>query len=301
MKRIYVTGSGGLVGSRFVELLPKKYQVLTPEIDQLDITKKDAVKKFVEEEKPEIVVHFAAYTNVGEAQNQKDDKKGRCWKINVDGTRNLVNSLNLKKTHFIHISTDYVFPGSKEDPGPYKEDHQPEKDSSKLTWYGYTKAEAERVVLNKLGEAATILRLIYPVRAKYDKKLDYLRKPLALFDEGKLYPMFTDQQVSITFIDEACTALAKIIDGKHRGIFHASSRNTTSPYELISYLVKKARGKKGAVKKASLDEFLKTVDNPARYPKFGGLKVENTEKILGVKFSTWKQVVDEFVRQSRSK
>jgi dTDP-4-dehydrorhamnose reductase len=129
-------------------------------------------------------------------------------------------------------------------------------------------------------------------------KLDYLRKPLSLYDEGKLYPMFTDQQVSIAFVDEVAMALEKIIDGNFKGIFHASSRDTSTPFELVSYMIEKARGKKDAVTGVSIDDFLKGVDNPVRYPKFGGLKVEKTEKELGIKFSTWKQIVDKLTHRA---
>jgi dTDP-4-dehydrorhamnose reductase len=297
MKKVYITGSKGLVGSRFLELLPKKYQPLTPEIDRLDITDKEKVEKFIREEKPEIIVHFAAFTDVGGAEEQRGDKKGDCWRVNVEGTRNLVEAVDSRKTHFIHISTDYVFPGNKEKPGPSPEDQSPEEDAAKLTWYGFTKAEGERIVRDKLTDA-TILRIIYPVRAKFEKKPDYLRKPLQLFDEGKLYPVFSDQQVSITYIDEACQALDKIMDENITGVFHACSENTSTPFELISYLLEKVRGVKNIVKPITLEEFIKTSgSSPLRYQKFGGLKVEKTEKELGIKFSTWKQIIDKLIEQ----
>jgi len=298
MKKIYVTGSGGLIGSRFLELLPKKYITLIPEIDELDITDKKALKKFILEEKPDVIVHFAAYTNVSEAENQKGDKNALCWKINVEGTKNLVNLINPKKAHFIHISTDHVFSGRGNRKGPYSERQKAETDSKKLTWYGYTKAEAERIVIDKLGKNVTIVRMIYPVRAKYDGKSDYLRKPLELFDQGKLYPMFSNQQVSITFIDEASKALKKIIEGNLKGIYHASSKDTGTPFKLVSYLIKKARGKEGVVKSQTLEEFIKnTNSNPVRYPKYGGLKVERTEKELRMKFGTWRQIINKLVKQ----
>lgn len=301
MSKIYVTGSRGMVGSRFLELLPKDYEVVSPEVERLDITDKAAVDVFFEKEKPEVVVHFAAYTDVGEAENQRDNRDGDSWKINVGGSKNLAEAAKKAGSHFIHISTDYVFSGMADDPGPYAEDHAPEANSKRLTWYGFTKAEAEREVTKILGKDFTIIRLIYPVRAKFDAKPDYLRKPLSLYDAGKLYPMFTDQQVSITFIDEACTAINKIIEGKIYGIFHACTSDTGSPHVLVSYLIEKARGVKDAVKPSSLDEFLKTVDNPVRYPKFGGLKVEKTEQVLGIKFSSWKEVIDTLVEQGLGK
>ena len=161
-----------------------------------------------------------------------------CWKLNVGGLRNLLDAA--KKSFFVQISTDLVFSGEH---GPYCEDDIAETNSEKVTWYGFTKGEGER-----LCQDHTILRLIYPVRAKYDQKLDYLRKPLALFDQGKLYPMFTDQQVSISFIDEVIFAIDKILEKKATGVFHAGSSDFTNPFELYSYLFEKARGVKAVVK-----------------------------------------------------
>ena len=300
MKKVYVTGSSGMVGSRFLELIPESFEVVSPEIDKLSITDKKALDAFFEKEKPDIIVHFAAYTNVSEAENQKGDKNGSCWKINVGGSKNLAELCKRYNSHLVHISTDYVFSGTAEDPGPYEENHLPQKDPNKLTWYGFTKAEAEREVSKISGNDFTIVRLIYPVRAKFEGKLDYIRKPLSLFDEGKLYPMFTDQQVSITYIDEACQVISKIIEGSVYGVFHASTPDTTTPYELISYVIEKARGVRDAVKKSSIDEFLKTVASPVRYPKYGGLEVGETEKRLEIKFSTWRQMVDKLIDEGLS-
>lgn len=296
-ERVYVTGSAGLVGSRFVELSSEKYNLLIPEIDKLDILDKEALKEFFKNKKPDVVVHFAAYTNVGEAENQRGNKDSICYTVNVVGTKNLAEMCKKHKVFMVYISTDMVFPGSKENPGPYSENQKPETDSNKLTWYGFTKAEGERVIRNVLGEKAAILRIIYPVRAKFEGKLDYLRKPLKLFDEGKLYPLFSDQQISIAFIDEVSESIDRILEKKLFGVFHASSRDTTSPFEIISYLIEKVRGKKNAVKESSLDNFIKTAKNPVRYPRYGGLRIEKTEKELGVGFSTWREIVDSLIKQ----
>lgn len=276
--KILVTGASGLVGSRFVELHKNKDELLLPDHKELDI-----IQKNLNLQNADVVINFAAYTNVGEGENQRNDKTGDCWKINVEGVKNLLGNIT-PNTFFIQISTDMVFSGSS---GPYSENDLPETDSNKLTWYGFCKAEAER-----LAKDHTILRLIYPVRAKFDKKLDYLRKPLSLYDQGKLYPMFTDQQVSFAFIDEVCLTLEKIIEKRLKGIFHAGSSDTTNPFELYSYLLEKARGVKNVVKPAKLSDFLKTVSNPVRYSILGGLKVEKTEEKLGIKFSSWREIID---------
>lgn len=295
--KILVLGTPGLVGSRFVDIYSRNYNLLTPTINELDITDKGVLDKYFNRNKISTVINFAAYTDVGEAEKQRGDKAGLCWEVNVEGVRNLANAADINDTYLIHISTDMVFSGIQADPGPYSEDNKIEEDEQKLTWYGFTKAQGEQMISDKLKDKATILRLIYPVRSDYNLKLDYLRKPLKLFDEGKLYPLFTDQQISITFIDEACHAIQMLLESHRYGIFHASSSDTTTPYEIVSYLIEKARGKKSAVKVISLDEFLKKVDNPVRYPKFGGLKVELTEKRLGIKYSLWRGIVDKLIKQ----
>lgn len=285
-EKILITGASGLVGSRFVELSKFKDRLVTPDEKELDITQSNLNLRDAD-----VVVNFAAFTNVSEGENQRNDDNGSCKRLNVCGVENLLGAVK-KDTFFVQISTDMVFSGVS---GSYSEDDVAETDSDKVTWYGFTKAEGERLCKNH-----TILRLIYPVRAKYDLKLDYLRKPLKLFDEGKLYPMFTDQQVSFAFIDEICVALDKIIEKRAKGVFHVSSSDLTNPFELYTYLIKRARGVDNAVKPCLLTDFLKTVGNPVRYPKFGGLKVEKTEKELGIKYSSWREIIDKLVGQGIS-
>ncbi len=303
--KVYITGSGGLVASRFVELFGDKFTLLTPEIGEVDITDKSSLINYFEHKSIDAIVNFAAFTDVSSAELQRGNKKGLCWKINVEGVSNLIEFSKQRGVDFVQVSTDYVFPGSKDYPGPYKETDSPSANSDKLTWYGFTKAEAERLVKERLGEDATILRINYPVRAKFEKKLDFLRKSLKLFDENRLYPLFFDQQVSISFIDEVAMALSIILERKLKGIYHASSSDTSSPYELVSYLLERARGKKGVVQSSSVWDFIKKQKeaNPenrfieVRYPAYGGLSVVETEEVLGIKFSSCKQIIDKLVKQ----
>jgi len=293
--RILIIGASGLVGSRYIQL--SNLKLLTPDFYELNIRNKKQVEHYISEHKPSVIINFAAFTNVNEAEEQHRDKSSDCWELNVTGVKNIIAALKGSNSHLIQISTDMVFSGDISNPGPYTEDAEPEIDSSKVTWYGYTKAEAERIVLAEIPQQSTIVRIVYPVRASFDAKSDFLRWPLKLFDEGKLYPMFTDQQVSITFVDELCLALKKIVNRKYTGIFHVASSRVTTPYEIVSYLVKKARGKTGVVKRGSLKKFLESYNNPVRYPEKGGLSVKQTQNKLGIKFSNPKEIVDQLIEQ----
>lgn len=298
MTEVLVTGGTGLVASRFLELSKSKFELSSPHYPDFDLTKIESIEKVIDEFKPEVIVNFAAYTNVSEGENQRGDEKGVCWRVNVGGVGNLLRAIKDRNIRLIQISTDMVFSGSEEDKGPYDEEHDREKDPDKLTWYGFTKGQGERLVEEVLQEKATIVRIIYPVRAKFSGKLDYLRGPLAKFDGGELKAMFSDQQICITFIDELALVLEKIVNENMYGIFHLASEDTITPYDLISYLLEKSRGIENVIHKSSLGELIKNgTIKRYRYPMFGGLKVTKTEEALGLKFRTTREIVDELVRQ----
>jgi dTDP-4-dehydrorhamnose reductase len=183
-----------------------------------------------------------------------------------------------------------VFSGGKNDPGPYDESHS-RHEYKNLTWYGASKSEGEKLVL-KINPKNAVVRIIYPVRGEFDGKLDYARKILALQDDGKLYPMFFDQFMNVTYIDELANALGKIIESKQSGVYHVAANDITTPYEFASTLIKKCRGVKVVVKKTSFKEFIKGRDL-RRYPQFGGLNVGETEEKIKESFSSCEEIISE--------
>ena len=294
---ILVLGSSGLVGSRFTDLYHSQNPFFTPDSKELDISDKNQVETFFKENKDsfETVLNFAAYTDVDGAEKERGNEKGLVWMLNVDGPRYLAEMCQKYGKYFIQISTDFVFPGTEDYPGPYSEDAKTPQGPEKLSWYGWTKLMGEK----KAQEAArtcAIVRISYPFRANYTQKLDFARNILTLFDEGKLYPMFSDQKMTPTWVDEACKVLYLLLEEKKTGIFHVATQGVTTPYEFASYLLGKARGVKGIVKEGSIAEFLKA---PGRTPKprLGGLESIKTQKILDTKFLTWKEAIDELVKQ----
>ena len=291
--KVLATGASGLVGSRFVELA-KNYELCTPEYPDFDLTDKKSVKETIEKCNPEWIINFAAFTDVNGAETQMGDETGSAWKVNVEGVQNLVDAFPSKK--IIQISTDMVFPGNEETPGPYAENDKTPDTKDSLTWYGWTKNRAEKIILNHGG---TILRIIYPVSAHYDAKLDFLRGPIKKFKDGTMYPLFNDQQVCIAFVDQVAETLQKIIDTDSVGIFHCSS-DTTTPYELISYTIDQLGGDASTIKQVSVHEFLKTQTNKNRYPVWGGLKTVKTEEKFGLHFYTWQTIVEILIAQGLS-
>lgn len=292
--KILVTGGNGLVGSHFIEnYFLDSDTILSPDKNDLDITDQKSVENFLKLYKPDVIIHFAAFTDVSKAEEERGNKSGPCWIVNVEGTANLISAASYQP-YFIYISTDVVFSGNKDKPGPYTEDFPPEQDEKLLSWYGWTKKEAENLISNNLENWA-ILRISNPSRAKYGLKLDYVRKILTLFDTGKLYPLFNDQYLTLTFIDEVTESLKILLQKRPAGFFHVSSNNIFTPYKLANYLIEETRGVKNAARPISIESFLR--NNPARYPRFGGLKVGKTQQLLNLRFKSWEEAINSLAKQ----
>lgn len=293
MKKVLVIGASGLVGSRFVELAKNKIDIIPVDEKTLDITNRDAVEVFFKENKFDSVLNFAAITNVDGAEKERDNKSGFTWKLNVIGPQNLAIACKENGRFLVQISTDFVFTGNKEDPGPYSEDHPIPQNNNGIGWYGWTKNRAEKAIQNSRVRNS-IVRIAYPFYStKFDLKLDFAKNYLKLFDDGKLFPIFKDQTITPIYVDDLVEPLVKILDDEIEGTFHLVSRDVTTPFDFVEYLLKKNRNVEGVVKEGSMSEFLKAKGRTPR-PRLGGLKTKITQQKLGMKFKTWREMIDEF-------
>lgn len=234
-------------------------------------------------------MHAAAKTGILESEKERGDKKGLFWRTNVRGTKNVVDACLKNKIFMIFFSAETVFAGRRERPGPYSEEDAPEENWQFLSWYGWTKREGERLVSTLVPNWA-IVRLSSVVGKGSLSRPDYLQKIVRKFDEGELGPMFVDQKIALSDLDEALEVIKMIVKKRLEGIFHAASFDQFSPYELANYLLKKTRSTRSGLVASSLEDFLKTY--PHTFPQFSGLKTDKTQKLLGVKFSSWKQIID---------
>ncbi len=144
MKKILVFGGSGLVGSRFIELKKEQFEIKSPEASEVDILNQEKVEEEIEKFNPDAVINFAAYTNVEEAEKDQGNIEGICYKINVIGAKNIADVCKTKVKYLIHISTEYVFDGTKSN-SPYTEKDTP----NPINWYGKTKFLQNEISLIK--------------------------------------------------------------------------------------------------------------------------------------------------------
>ncbi|MBI2009761.1 MAG: NAD(P)-dependent oxidoreductase [Candidatus Chisholmbacteria bacterium] len=273
------TGLTSMVGSRFVELFQDEYYFTNLDLATgIDITNEEDTKQKIEGgESGGVVLHFAAFTDVDAANDQADDKDGLCYRLNVLGTRYVAQSCKAAGKYLIHISTDFVFDGTKT--SPYTESDSP----NPIEWYGQTKFWAEHEV-EKSGVAGVIVRTTYPYRAHFEPKKDFVRNIIAKLKDGTLPPMFTDHIITPTFIDDIAHALKVISEKKPQGIYHVVGSSYESNYDVATKVAKIFGLDKSRIKPGSLEEFLKTAKRP--YQKSLATSNAKLKRDLGVSMST---------------
>lgn len=226
--KIIGTGLSGLIGSRMTELLGEEYEFEDMSRKTgADITDASEILRRLQKSDAPIVLHMAAYTNVDGAEEDKELKENSiAWKINVEGTRNALSAAEKTGKRFVHVSTDMVFPGTKNPPERYTE----EDATGPVGWYATTKAEAEKIV-ESASVPWTILRIAYPYHANLQKK-SYVTIFKSFLEEGKELHAVADHFFTPTFIDDLADVFRHIFSKNLTGIFHAGGKDSMSPYQI---------------------------------------------------------------------
>lgn len=281
MPKTTIIGSGlsGMVGSRFTELFNEEFKFTNLDlVAGTDITDVNQVEKALDCPAT-TVIHLAAFTDVSKAYSETGNKNGIVYQVNVLGTQNIARACKKYGHYLIHISTDFVFDGKKQE--PYTETDQPQP----IEWYGQTKLLAEQ----KVGDSGcqhVICRLAFPFRANFPQKEDLVRKIIAKLKINTLHPMFIDQIITPTFIDDICQALKIFIEKKPSGIYHVVGSTFLSPFELAKKIAA-IFDIKANIKSISFKDFLITDPRPRQ--QF--LKISNAK--LRADFDIKMKTIDE--------
>ncbi len=254
MAEILGTGLSGLVGSRVRELLiDHNFSDLSLETG-FNILDTASIEPVFRSYTGDVVIHFAGFTDLNAAWQQKGDKNGLCYQLNVIGTQNIVDLCHKYNKYLIHISTDYVFDGNKS--GLYTEIDQtkPLED-----WYSETKRLAETTI-NDSGIPASIVRVSFPYRSHFEPKTDLVRKIIDKLQQNQVCNLFTDQITTPTLIDDIALGLAKFIDVRPNGIYHLVASSTQSVYDMGTLIAKTFGFDLNLIKPSSLADYLKTPD-----------------------------------------
>ncbi|MBI2309606.1 SDR family oxidoreductase [Candidatus Collierbacteria bacterium] len=290
MINLLITGASGMIGSRFLRLLPNDFQ-LVKNIDRtegLDILDYPGLSTALSSAKVDAIVHMAAFTDVNAAAEQEGKPDGMCFQINVLGTKNIIKLAKQLDCRLIHISTDYVFDGAK--PEQYIETDKP----NPIEWYGKTKYEAEKIVMGS-DINWCIARTAYPFLAEFPGKLDLVRSRIKQMKEGNLPPQFTDHIITPTFVDQLSGALFKLIRSKAVEIYHLTGDTSLSDFDLSVNIAKRFGFDETKIAKSSLSEFNQSAPRP--YQQRMAMSNQKFESQFGDTFSSFPEALATMKKQ----
>ena len=207
--RLGIIGSTSMVATQACEQFEKDFNLSIVRADlnggiAVDIRNQKSVEQFFQEQSANFdwVILFAAYTDVNGAEQQRGDKNGPCWKINVEGTGNVVEACNKYGKKLVFISTDFIFDGTN---GPYSEEDPPGPDFSKVSMYGLSKIEGEK------AGPTVVIRIAYPYSGVNTGKEDLVLRDINWYRENQPYALYDDQILTPTFIPDVANAIMTII------------------------------------------------------------------------------------------
>lgn len=294
---VAVIGAGSMIGSQFVKQLEGDKQLGLISADlagkiAIDITNINSVNSFFKNHQFNWAILFAAFTDVTSAESQRNDKSASCWKINVEGSTNIALACKTFNRKLIFISTAYVFDGTN---GLCKEEDPTGPNLEKVTWYGITKIEGEKVIVKNLTDCI-IIRINYPYSGQPSTKEDLTLRILKLFKLGELYPIYTDQIITPTYIPDIAPALKILTDRNFKGTVHLASPTPVSQFDFASRLISLSgvRGPK-PIEKKSIQVDLK---NPTITPRPEKSTLSSQRIIsLGFKPTSWQEGLEKIFRR----
>jgi dTDP-4-dehydrorhamnose reductase len=229
--RVLVTGSNGLVGTKVLERLLQcagneplgayheargnAYLGAFPWWT-LDVTDPANVAQVLDEARPEIVVHTAAFTNVDDAERQRD----RAQALNADAAGHVARACAARGIRLVHLSTEYVFDGTA---GPYRETDA----INPQGWYAETKAAGEQQVIDAGGSWAIARTTVVYGYAPH-VRANFVLWLVGKLRAGERVRIIDDQIGSPTLAENLAEMVLALAGSRETGVFHTAGADVIS-------------------------------------------------------------------------
>ena len=273
--RVLITGAAGMLGQDVQRSATAAgHEPVALARAELDITDRAAVQAAVADAKPHVLINCAAWTDVDGAEAQEQAATA----VNGDGTGNLAQAAAAHGTHMIHISSDYVFDGSKH--APYVESDPP----SPLSAYGRSKLAGEHMVASAAPGNHTIVRSSWLFGAG---GRCFPATILQLAAERDELSIVDDQRGCPTFTGHLARALVQLARTRPAGIVHLAGAGDCTWFEFAQRIVQ-AGGLTCEVKPGRTAE----LGRPAPRPQYSVLGTERAELPT---MPHWREGLSEFM------
>lgn len=292
--KVVITGAGGMVGSDLTLRLSSRHKVLgvgrrpAPHLRvpffELDLSQAKKVRDLWQAEKPEVVLHAAAMTEVDLCETERQ----AALTDNLDITRNVTDASNDVGAWILFFSTDFVFDGKKK--GPYEESDPP----NPVSVYGETKLLGERYVSLK-GKQFVILRASWVFGVHGD---NFPQKILRQAEAGKTIRVVSDEFGNPTYTWDLAGAVEEVLGLIQKGFFrqgnqtyHVTNEGTVSRFDFARAILKGRNCPDGLL----LPVLRSEVRYPAARPQNSALSTEKIKTNLGIRLRPWEKALEDYL------
>lgn len=277
LKKLFITGCNGQLGREINRFYADKngIELVNTDVDELDITDIKAVMDMIESEKPYAIINCAAYTAVDACETNQDI----AFKVNVIGPRNLSIAAKAVGAKMVHISTDYVFDGTKLTPYFESDPICPQ------SVYGETKAEAEKMV-TMFSDRFFIFRTAW----LYGDGKNFVKTMLRLSEDHDEVRVVEDQFGTPTSTVELVKAIDSILFTDNYGIYHATCEGSCNWAEFAREIFRLA-GKNVKVTGITTAEY----NAPANRPAHSVLENRMLKAVGGYTFCEWHEAIKTYL------
>jgi dTDP-4-dehydrorhamnose reductase len=254
--RVLITGAGGQLGHDLVAVCTEAGdEVVACSSSDLNLGDRDSVLSVITSVAPDVVVNAGAWTAVDACESDPD----KAWRINALGPRHVVDAASRVGAHVVHVSTDYVFDGTKLD--PYVEWDRTNPQSA----YGRSKLGGELEVQAYPGSC--VVRTAW-VCGEHGNNM--VKTVLKLAERPEL-AFVDDQRGSPTFTADLALAIRRLAAERRPGTFHVTNQGAVSWYEFVRDILAAAGHDPGKVRPIKTED----LDPPRPAPRPANSVLDN--------------------------
>ncbi|MGC9323389.1 MAG: dTDP-4-dehydrorhamnose reductase [Desulfomonilia bacterium] len=281
--RILVTGAKGLLGHDVVDVFEESgHSVIAadimPEGTYLDITEPDTIRKVLSAERPDWLINCAAYTNVDACEEHED----QAFLLNAQGPEHLAQACSRFGVSLLHISTDYVFDGTKED--PYTEQDLPHP----INAYGRSKLAGEYAVRTTTKEYIIIRpQWLFGIHGH-----NFVATIIEIARNNEKIRVVNDQRGSPSYAKDLAKAIRLLVELNARGTYHLCNRGRATWFDLAKKAVELADLDTEVIPVSS-DEF----PRPAQRPANSILSTKKFTDVTGKLMPMWQISLENYIKE----
>lgn len=277
--RVLVTGVKGQLGHDVMNELAKRgYEGVGVDVEEMDITDRDAVERVMREAHVDKVMHCAAWTAVDAAEDQVE----LCRKVNAVGTENIARMCRELDLPMVYLSTDYVFDGEGERPW------EPDDERHPLNVYGQTKYEGELAV-EKYLEKYFIVRIAWVFGVNGN---NFIKTMLRLSETHDTLTVVDDQIGSPTYTYDLARLLVDMLETEKYGRYHATNEGLCSWCDFAKEIFRQA-GKQVTVLPVTSDEY----PAKAKRPHNSRMNKDKLEEMGFTRLPSWQDALGRYLKE----